>query len=810
MRNAKSLFVAAALLACVGSAVSLAGVERGPVAQEELQQAFPGVRVYEDAGRTRIFYGKPMTTAPAPRMAAERWLARYGEAFGAGELELVEEFAGDMRDGEFYVFMYSQAIEGVPVELSPGRVLVRNNGDGTWSVVYAAGLFVATPEGGFAPMTRTAQDAVNFVKGTEQYGGLPMWSDAELVIYQREVEAGFEGVRVWKFVGENPDLLNREKYTFFVDAATGGLLEARNEVLNIDVFGYAKGYGTTGTLPDIAGNPPVLVPINDLDVRITGGNSAFTDANGFFNITHGGSSNVTITANFDTGRWSNINDQSGTAVLSESVTATPGTEAYMEFNSTPSQYRTAQVNGFVHVGLIHNLFTDRSSWTGMDFRMTTNVNLNSTCNAFFDGSSINMFRAGGGCVNTAYSTVIAHEYGHYVVARLGLSQGSFGEGYGDVCAEMLYDTGIVGENFFTSGGHIRDNDNTIVTYPCSDAIHRCGQVLGGAWWHMRENFGATYGSAMGLEVARQNFVDWSLITTGGSGNNAAHPGTAIEVLTVDDDDGNLDNGTPNYSDICAAFGMHGIDCPEVEPIIFAYPNGLPELLTPGQPTDIDVTITANGVVPDSGTAEIWYLIDGGGLTGASLTYLGGDDYTATIEAVACTSIVEYFFQVDGNDGNTYSDPASGAYSAQAYDGFTVLADEDFETNGGFTVGDAGDTATTGVWNRMDPEPTAAQPGDDVSADGTQCWVTDGRAGSGIGTYDVDGGKTTLKSAVLDLSASNDPIISYWRWYSNDEGADPNNDTFRVDVSDGGGWVNAETVGPTGVEASGGWFYHEFR
>ncbi|VAX39604.1 hypothetical protein MNBD_PLANCTO03-509, partial [hydrothermal vent metagenome] len=114
------------------------------------------------------------------------------------------------------------------------------------------------------------------------------------------------------------------------------------------------------------------------------------------------------------------------------------------------------------------------------------------------------------------------------------------------------------------------------------------------------------------------------------------------------------------------------------------------------------------------------------------------------------------------------------------------------------------------WNRMDPEPTAAQPGDDVSADGTQCWVTDGRAGSGIGTYDVDGGKTTLKSAVLDLSASNDPIISYWRWYSNDEGADPNNDTFRVDVSDGGGWVNAETVGPTGVEASGGWFYHEFR
>ncbi len=434
MRNAKSLIITAALLACVGSAVSIAGVEPGPETKQELQRAFPGVRVFEDSGRTRIIYGKPMTTDHAPRAAAERWMTLYGEAFGAGKLELVEEYAVDMRDGEMYVFMYSQTIGGVPVELSPGRVLVRNNDDGTWSVVYAAGLFVAIPEGGFAPMTHTAQDAMNFVKGTEQYGGLPKWSEAELVIYQRQVEEGFEGVRAWKFVGENPDLLEREKYTFFIDASTGALLEARNEVLNIDVFGYARGFATPGTLPDISGNAPVLFPINDLDVRVSGGNSAFTDNDGFFNITHGGNSDVTITANFDTGRWSNINDQSGTAVLSESATATPGQEAALLFNATPSQYKTAQVNAFIHTGLSHNMYSERSGWTGMDFRMTTNVNLNSTCNAFFDGSSINMFRAGGGCVNTAYTTVVAHEYGHYVVARLGLSQGSFGEGYGDTLA----------------------------------------------------------------------------------------------------------------------------------------------------------------------------------------------------------------------------------------------------------------------------------------------------------------------------------------------------------------------------------------
>ena len=38
---------------------------------------------------------------------------------------------------------------------------------------------------------------------------------------------------------------------------------------------------------------------------------------------------------------------------------------------------------------------------------------------------------------------------------------------------------------------------------------------------------------------------------------------AIEVLTVDDDDGDLGDGTPHYAEICAAFAAHSIDCPGV-------------------------------------------------------------------------------------------------------------------------------------------------------------------------------------------------------------------------------------------------------
>ena len=38
---------------------------------------------------------------------------------------------------------------------------------------------------------------------------------------------------------------------------------------------------------------------------------------------------------------------------------------------------------------------------------------------------------------------------------------------------------------------------------------------------------------------------------------------AIDLLTLDDNDGNLNNGTPHYSDICSGFTAHGMTCPPI-------------------------------------------------------------------------------------------------------------------------------------------------------------------------------------------------------------------------------------------------------
>jgi len=121
---------------------------------------------------------------------------------------------------------------------------------------------------------------------------------------------------------------------------------------------------------------------------------------------------------------------------------------------------------------------------------------------------------------------------------------------------------------------------------------------------------------------------------------------------------------------------------------------------------------------------------------------------------------------------------------------------DFESDQGWTVGDLGDNATTGVWERCDPQATVAQPEDDHTPDpGVNAYITQCAAGSGQGSYDVDGGKTTLLSPDFDLSDEPNAYVRYYRWYSNDTGASPETDDWVVDVSADAGstWVNLETL-----------------
>jgi C1A family cysteine protease len=132
--------------------------------------------------------------------------------------------------------------------------------------------------------------------------------------------------------------------------------------------------------------------------------------------------------------------------------------------------------------------------------------------------------------------------------------------------------------------------------------------------------------------------------------------------------------------------------------------------------------------------------------------------------------------------------------------FEVVFGDDFESDRGWLAGVGGDDAVTGCWERGDPEGTwwgdqAVQPEDDANPGGANCCATQLAAGSSQGAYDVDGGRTTLESPVVDLSGYDSACLAYSRWYASDTGSRPNDDDFIVEVTDDGGatWHSLEML-----------------
>jgi len=232
---------------------------------------------------------------------------------------------------------------------------------------------------------------------------------------------------------------------------------------------------------------------------------------------------------------------------------------------------------------------------------------------------------------------------------------------------------------------------------------------------------------------------------------------------------------------------------------------------------LTVRVTAACAQPNPNEIDLIVRIDpDGDILEIPCIPVGNDTYQAQMpENVPCTDSIAYYVRAGAMGGGVTLDPPGApdaTYSATVVTDIVTVLDDDFETDLGWTVGDPADTADEGVWVRGDPIGTIAQPENDHSPiPGTICWFTgQGPLGGGANLEDVDGGRTTLKSPVFDLSAGTGEI-RYWRWFSNDRGDGANEDPFIVDISNDGGdtWHNVETLGPIGLETSGGWFLHQF-
>jgi len=84
-------------------------------------------------------------------------------------------------------------------------------------------------------------------------------------------------------------------------------------------------------------------------------------------------------------------------------------------------------------------------------QVVDNVNINNTCNAFWNGS-VNFYRSGGGCRNTGeLQGVFVHEWGHGLDANDGGGYDNPSEAYADIVAFLEARESCVGRGFFVNG-----------------------------------------------------------------------------------------------------------------------------------------------------------------------------------------------------------------------------------------------------------------------------------------------------------------------------------------------------------------------
>jgi hypothetical protein len=774
--------------------------------------------IHDETGLIDRIYGVRIAEGATPEAAAAAAIDATVDILGAPARDFVAgEPVGMMHDpatGEpkFFLYRFQQQAGGVDVFRSTVGVLVRNAPD--FPVAWVGS--DAKPIAGFrpAPGLRNAEvpaDIRRVIEADAAPGTQTRYSEVRGVVFAGHENRAMAPVDAVTFVAEIGTLLEPDTYfknRYVVDANTGAVLHEEPLVHRISLEGTVAGRATVGVggmdceIEELQGMPYARVLID--------GAAVFADVNGdwTFDSPTGGPFDVQSEL---VGRYFRVNNEGGPNA-GFNTTANGGDVVDFVFNdANASEIQRAEVNAYLEANRIRDwVLALQPEYpviaTQTDFDI--NVNIANSCNAFYNGSSINFYTSGGGCQNTAFASVVYHEYGHHLVNVGGSGQGEYGEGMSDTVSALLLDDPRLGVGFFTScSSPLRNADNdcqyqTSGCSSCGSAIHSCGQLISGAVWDTRQALQSTLGDAA-LAYVSQLTVNSIILHTGTS----IDPAITVDFLVLDDDDDTIANGTPNYAEISAGFGLHNMPGPALSLVAFQLPSGVPAGISPSGGDTISVEIQPVTDTPVPGTGVMKVVVDGGVMTMPLVASGVENQYFATFPATECGSAVDFFFEVQSEGGDIVRFPDGfdtlTTFSAESVE---IAFADDFETNQGWVVTNTGGL-TDGAWTRGIPVGGGVRGDPPADADGSgRAFVTDNVAGNS----DVDGGSTLLTSPVMSPAAEGS-IISYNRWYSNTFGAAPNADIFEVEISDNGGstWTTLEVVGPGGPEVDGGWFYKQF-
>jgi hypothetical protein len=628
-------------------------------------------------------------------------------------------------------------------------------------------------------------DAVNIAIGQGPHpSAAHEYVDAKTVVLPVEAGSGLDYRLTWEIRTETQS--PRGIWVSYVDAHSGDLINVHNEVRYVS--GTISAEHDTRN-PESGFSTSVLTYLN---VESDSGDRGQTDTSGNYSV-----SGSAITAAL---RGENItvsNQEGGDASI-----YTQGNGVFNESGASMAEIDT------------YHFLTETIKWADQyapsvnavwyDYYGTvvSNVNINSSCNAYYDGN-VNFYRAGSGCNNTGrIADVIYHEWGHgfhYTNIESGNIDGSISEGVGDCISTFFTEDSTIAPFFSTNGSGIREvSSNRVYPEDVVNQVHTDGLIFGGAVWDFWGELSDTYDDEIDAREALYNaFV-------GGMKGGPDIPAAYDEFVVADDDDGDLGNGTPHLCELIEGFSLHGLG-----------PGGSSALIEisheqvgnqPAEDTDISVDflnlaeLCSDGDLQD---AEVVYSTNDGETWDRADLDVAAESAEGLIPAQQPGTKVLYYIEGETTEGTAVRAPEGGSITPISYyvgDMVEVFCTDFEDDDGGFTSELLSGEETEGADDWMYGTPGGLEGDPAFAYSGDKVWGND--LGGTIDGQQYNGAYQSEKhnrllSPMLDVSEFNGPyIVQFQRWLTVEDGY---YDIARVTVNDQAGWENHATEYAVGDE-----------
>ena len=325
-----------------------------------------------------------------------------------------------------------------------------------------------------------------------------------------------------------------------IDAQTGQEIYEYDLYCNAEIRGSVK--TTTWGLPgQLGGSPDIMADCQDLEVTVTGVGSTNTNSSGYYSVSVPSSGNYTVTSSLD-----------GAHCWVTNLTGPKASYSHLASTASDENWTWQQADHLNEYFVFHYMnkawheFNDKVSGFSSNYWYMNKME--GRANDDFDPGLANGQASGTWISLTPlnhFGCSPYHEYSHNVIFQA--HGGSWLGGNYNLDGKAM-DEGL--SDYYSCSFRndplryaVNRRLDTKMKYPGSGGAHTRGQIIGGACWDLGHKSGMTLNDVNGLVYEAVSNI----------GYEETFGDFMDEILSADDNDGNIFNGTPHVSQICDAF-----------------------------------------------------------------------------------------------------------------------------------------------------------------------------------------------------------------------------------------------------------------